>query len=288
MIHILNYTPGAGGSRQLAGYLETRDAALKCCIVKKSMNKRELNLSHPLVNLPGFLGFSPSSHCLERIRGLEDWGGFGAFITDPLSWRSRSLADDSGLQEADGQVIIHTGFPNRGFRAALKVLESKWARSPLPIIPSLMEADLQLSLEMVRELETRENIAAVNLMPPIDDLSEIQAWLAALPDFGAELPLIFSLSADLILIWGKIFQSAGVTAFLPAATRGTLQRQGKPFSGRLYGAPQYSAARRLAWDCSRRGIALIAAGGVDSREKVEELAEEHPLAIAIDLPLWRG
>lgn len=252
------------------------------------MNKRELNLSHPLVNIPGFLGFSPSPYCLETIRGLDDWGGFGAFITDPLSWRSRSLAENSGLLEADGQVMIHTGFPNRGFRAALKVLERKWARSPLPIIPSLMEADLQLSLDMVRELETRENIAAVNLMPPIDDLSEIQAWLAALPAFGAELPLIFSLSADLILIWGKVFQSAGVSAFLPTPARGMLQRQARPFSGRLYGAPHYPAARRLARECARRGIPLIAAGGVDSPEKAAELAEDNPLAIAIDLPLWRG
>jgi len=252
------------------------------------MNKQELSFARPLVNLPGFLGFSPSLRGLETIRGLDHWGGFGAFITDPLSWHPRSLAADSGLLEADGQVMIHTGFPNRGFRSALKVLEGKWARSPLPVIPSLMEAELDLALEMVRGLETLENIAAVNLMPPIDDLAEIQAWLGALPAFGAELPLIFCLPADLILIWGKSFHLAGVSALMPAPPRGTIQHQGRPFSGRLYGAPQYPASRRLAWECARRGIPLIAAGGIDSREKVEELAGEHPLAIALDLPLWRG
>lgn len=252
------------------------------------MNKQELNLSNPLVNLPGFLGFSPSARALETIRGFEEWGGFGAFITDPLTWRPRSLAEDSGLRETDGQVIIHTGFPNRGFKSALKVLEGKWARSPLPIIPSLMEADLQSALEMVRGLETLENIAALNLMPPLHNLSEIQAWLAVLPAFGAELPLIFCSPADLILIWGKAFLAAGVSALLPAPARGLIQHQGKPFGGRLYGAPQYPAARRLAQECAQRAIPLIAAGGIDSREKVEELAGEHPLAIALDLPLWRG
>lgn len=250
------------------------------------MSKQELILTRSLVNQPGFLGFSPSQRGLETIREFEDWGGFGAFITDPISWHPRPLAEDSDLLEADGQVIIHTGFPNRGFNSAIRSLEGKWARSPLPIIPSLLETEVDRILEMARRLETFENVAALHLMPPTRDLAELNGFLAVLPQFGAELPLILSLPGDLILLWGKTFISAGVAAFLPSPPRVTIERKGYLFSGRSYGPCYFPVSRHLASECAKRSLPLIAAGGIDSHQKVKQLASEHPIALALDLALW--
>jgi len=251
------------------------------------MSKLEFYLSKPLLNAPGFLGFSPNARALEVMEKFNNWGGFGAFVTDPISWRPRSPAANAFYRELDGQVLIHNGWPNRGFRSVTKAVRQKWERAPLPIIPSLLETDPRQAMTMIRELEGVENLAAVNLMPSIGSMVEVNEWLSALPRFNAELPIVFTLPAGLIPFYGKSFTDAGAAAIFPSAPRGSIDRDGGFVSARMYGSANFPAAYALARECSLAGIPLIAFGGINTAEKVAQLVKVHLICAAIDLPLWQ-
>lgn len=251
------------------------------------MSKQEFYLSKPLLNAPGFLGFAPNPRTLEVMTRFEPWGGFGAFVTDPISWRPRSAALDAFLVEQDGQVILRNGWPNRGFRSVVKAIAHKWEHAPLPIIPSILEIDPLQALVMIRELEGVENLAAVNLMPHLTTITDVNAWLGAIPRFNAELPIMITLPVGLISFYGGTFVAAGIAAIAPTAPHGSIERDGKLTSGRLYGPVHFPAALALARECAVSNIPLVAAGGVDTEEKLRQLREEGVVATFIDMPLWQ-
>lgn len=251
------------------------------------MAKQDLYLAKPLLNAPGFLGFSPNPRGIEAIARFDGWGGCGAFVTDPISWRARSPAENAVYTEVDGQVFLHTGHPNRGFRSVIKAVAPKWARSPLPIIPSIWEPNPDQVFVMLRELEQMDNLAAVNLMPPMQNIPDMQVWLSAFPRLIAEIPIILTLPTGLIPFYGNAFANAGASAILPAAPRGLITLDGQFVSGRLYGPTHFPGALSLARTCSLAGIPLIASGGINTQDKFNQAIAEGVVAGAIDILLWQ-
>src|SRR5215510_6411956 len=119
--------------------------------------KRDLYFSKPMMNAAGTLGFAPDP------RAGVDLAAFGAFVTNPLSLRPRRPAAKPELLEYPGGFLLHTGLPNPGFQAGLKRYSAKWSRSDLPIIVHLMADRPEETQNMVRMLETQENVMAVEL-----------------------------------------------------------------------------------------------------------------------------
>ncbi|HEY3344724.1 MAG TPA: hypothetical protein VGJ97_07340, partial [Anaerolineaceae bacterium] len=91
-----------------------------------------LPLRSPILNAAGTLGFAPNP------RGSVDLACLGAFVTNPISLKPRHPAAARCLLPFPGGFLLHSGFPNPGFRKAVDQYAGRWAKSPLPVIVHLM------------------------------------------------------------------------------------------------------------------------------------------------------
>ena len=90
--------------------------------------KRDLYFSKPIMNAAGSLGFAPDA------RNGIDFASFGAFVTNPISLRSRLPAAQPALIEFPGGFLTHSGLPNPGLPSVLKKHSARWNRADIPVI----------------------------------------------------------------------------------------------------------------------------------------------------------
>lgn len=245
------------------------------------MLKQDLTFRHPLMNAAGTLGFSPD------LRAAVPWENFGAFVTNPLSLRPRTAAAQPALVEYPGGFLLHTGLPNPGFNAALKRYASHWKDSPIPIIVHLMADRPDETKQMLQTLEGMENIAAVELgFAPLlaDDLILIILEMCI-----GELPLVFSLPSEQVLILGPRLVQEGAAAISMAAPRGALTiHGGELIEGRLFGPSLFPQSLKIVHSVAKLGLPVIGSGGVYSKEHADTMLSVGALAVQMDSVLWRG
>jgi dihydroorotate dehydrogenase (NAD+) catalytic subunit len=243
--------------------------------------KRDLYFSKPLMNAAGSLGFTPDA------RAGVPLDAFGAFVTNPISLRARVPAARPEVIEYSGGFLLHTGLPNPGFQAALKKYAPRWGKSELPIILHLMADRPEETQRMVRLLETKENVMAVEL--GFAPLLANDILLLTLEMCLGELPLIFSLPLEQVLSLGPRLVQEGAQAISIAAPRGALPLPASPSSlitGRLYGPSLFPRALETVYSAARLGLPIIGAGGVWSKETVDAMLSAGALAVQVDAALW--
>ncbi len=245
------------------------------------MNKQGLDFRSPYLNAAGTLGFAPDA------RLPLNWAGLGAFVTNPISLRSRRPAAEPALVNYPGGFLLHTGLPNPGFEKVIRKYASRWARSELPIIVHLMSDRPEEAARMVRSLEGMENVAAVEL--GFAPLLSPDILLVAVEMCQGELPLIVNLPPDQLLpIGGKLMQ-AGAAAISMAPPRGALAaNSGSLVTGRLFGPALFAQSMLAVREAARVQIPLIGGGGVYSKENARMMLDAGVLAVQIDCILWRG
>lgn len=239
-----------------------------------------LDLRTPWMNAAGSLGFAPNP------RGDVSLQDFGAFVTNPISLRPRKAARPPRLLPFPGGVLVHTGHPNPGMRAALKSYTAAWARAPLPIIVHLLSAEPKQMRVAMPRLEELENVLAIELGLDIDiSLNEAKDLVHIT---AGELPLIIQLPLDRALELSPALMEAGASAVSLGPPRGSLPGlDGKLVSGRLYGPallPQTSAALR---QLVANDIPTIAAGGIATKADGETLLAAGAIAVQMDIALWK-
>lgn len=239
-----------------------------------------LDLHTPWMNAAGSLGFTPNP------RGDVSLGEFGAFVTNPISLRPRKAAQPPRLLEFPGGILVHTGHPNPGLRAALKSYAAAWARSPLPIILHLLSAEPKQLRAAMPRLEELENVLAIELGLDIEigpseakDLVHIAA---------GELPLIVQVALDRALELSSALIEAGATAISLRAGRSSLPGpDGKLVSGRLYGPALFPQTLAAVKQLIADGIPVIAAGGIAAKADGEALLAAGAIAVQMDIALWK-
>jgi dihydroorotate dehydrogenase len=239
--------------------------------------KRDLYFRKPLMNAAGSLGFAPDS------RAGISLASFGAFVTNPISLRQRLPAAQPTLITYPGGFVLHTGLPNPGLNGVLKKYSAKWSRSDLPIIVHLMADRPEETQQMVRSLETHENVMAAELgFAPLlaDDII-----LLTLEMCLGELPLIFSLYAEQVLRLGPRLIQEGAQANSIAAPRGALMTD-HLITGRLYGPSLFPQTLETVDNAAKLGLPIIGSGGVWSNENVDALLSVGALAVQVDVALW--
>jgi dihydroorotate dehydrogenase len=245
------------------------------------MFKRDLYFSKPMMNAAGMLGYAPN------FRDSLPWGDFGVFVTNPLSLRPRLPAVKPDLINYQGGLLLHTGLPNPGFKAALKKYATQWARTDLPVMVHLMADRPEETVTMVRALESLENIAAVELgfAPQLADDILVLAVEMCL----GELPLVVNLPAEQVLSLGPRVVNAGAAAVSLAAPRGALPGDdGKLVTGRLYGPSLFPKSLETVHSAARLGLPIIAAGGLYSTENSSAMLMAGALAFQLDTVLWKS
>lgn len=265
------------------------------------MSKRDLFLSKPLMNAAGSLGLSPDE------RKLAPWDAFGAFVTNPLSFRPRKPAVQPATVDFPGGFLLHSGLPNPGLEAALKKHAARWQRSRLPIIVHLIADRPEQTSVMVRRLESLEGIVAAELgfAPQLADDIILIAVEASL----GEMPLIACLPFDQVLRIGPRLVGMGVAAISLAPPRGLMPRQPASaalesfimeideeksrtqldwVAGRLFGPALFAQSLLVVRSAVRAGMPIIGGCGVYSPADARTMQAAGAFAVQVETTLWRG
>ena len=259
------------------------------------MFKQDLTFSTPYMNAAGTLGFAPDT------RAPVPWESFGAFVTNPLSLRTRKPTANPALIEYPGGFLLHTGLPNPGLPAAIKKYARRWADSRLPIIVNLMADRPDETMRMVQSLEGRENVAAVELgfAPQLAD----DILLLTVEMCQGELPLIVNLPVEQVLSLGPRAVQEGAAAISLAAPRGMLPNasfsplpfggdgpgvRGNIVTGRLNGPALFPQALLTVRNAVQANLAVIGGGGVGSKQNADAMLSVGALAVQVDASLWKG
>ncbi len=245
--------------------------------------KRDLYFSKPLMNAAGTLGFSPDLRDIENLGGLKN---FGAFVTNPVSFRPRLPASTPQVIPYSGGVLMHTGLPNAGISAVIKKHSAKWNRADIPIIVHLMADRPEETQQMTRALENIENVMAVELgFAPLlsDDIILLNLEMCL-----GEIPLIFSLPAEQVLTLGAKLIQRGADAVSIANPRGALMNGETLITGRLHGPANFPRALEIVHTASRIHIPIIGAGGVWSEQDAADMISAGAMAVQMDIGLWKS
>jgi dihydroorotate dehydrogenase (NAD+) catalytic subunit len=251
------------------------------------MPKSDLYLSTPFLNAAGTLGFSPDPKTPLDITQL------GAFVTNPVSLAPRKPAKGDRYLPFPGGFLLHTGYPNPGFKTIIRKHARRWARSPVPVIVHLLAQEPTGLRRMVERLEGIEAVMGVEigLRPGIDPDLVHEMGMAAVGELASIIRLPFD-SVSGVNVNAKLLDTViatGASAVSLAPPRGTLVgADGSLVSGRLFGPglfPQTLAAVKIL---AEMDIPTIGGGGVYSRAEVETLLAAGAVAVQLDAVLWRG
>lgn len=241
----------------------------------------EVGIQSGWINAAGMLGFSPPTVWPLPLPPV-------AFVTDPISYKPRSPAGDRACVLYSGGMIIHTGWPNPGFRKVLQLYSKRWARSNVPVWVHLL-ADHPYDMDrMVRRLEETEGVAGVEIsLPPAarenDRLELIEAALG-------ELPLILCVPLDQVNMgWVTRAVDLGLSAVSVSAPRGVLPlADNSTIHGRCYG-PGLLPLALNAMTCLRDlEVPFIAGCGIYDWAAYELMLKAGAAAVKLDTVLWRG
>jgi dihydroorotate dehydrogenase (NAD+) catalytic subunit len=245
------------------------------------MSKYDLTFSQPYMNAAGTLGFAPEKG------GPLDLAQLGAFVTNPVSLGPRTPAQGRRFAAYPGGFMLHTGYPNPGFKAVLRRCAARWAHAPLPVIVHLLSQAGDDLPGMLRQLEGVEGVLAVELgLPPNGRREDACAMLDALQ---GELPLIARAPLEQAVEFAPSLVEHGAAAVSLGPARGRLPVPGqKTLEGRLYGPSLLPLALEAVQQIDRQGLPVIGAGGVYSMPEAQAMLEAGALAVQFDAVLWSG
>ncbi|MCX6071895.1 MAG: hypothetical protein NTU91_13740 [Chloroflexi bacterium] len=256
-----------------------RDSGSAVPALTLTAGKRDLVMRTPLTNAAGFLG------CDGAARESLDFTALGAYITPPLSLQPRSPSHGPRVLTFPGGFLLHTGHPNRGLRAAIRQDRRHWADMPCPVIAHLLLRTSGEASEMVRWIESVEEVSALEL-----GLGEVDAAQAAalVTACAGELPLIAHLPLGTVTAVFEAAAGAGAHAVSIGAPRGALPgRDDAPVRGRLFGPAIFPLAlQAVAALKERLQVPILASGGVYRGEQATALLRAGASAVQLDGVLW--
>jgi dihydroorotate dehydrogenase len=245
------------------------------------MPKYDLFIQPPYMNAAGSLGFAPNPH------GPVDLSRLGAFVTNPVSLKARTVARGRRFASFPGGFLLHTGYPNPGMSAAIRRYASRWARSDLPVIVHLLVQHVSDLPGMIGRLETLEGVVGVELgLPPEVERGELQAYVQTA---SGELPVIVRLPFETALNLASAALEAGAAAVSLSPPRGLVIGEADDLSrGRLYGPGLLPQSLGLVQALAQLGIPMIGSGGIYNERQAADMLDLGALAVQLDACLWRG
>jgi dihydroorotate dehydrogenase len=246
-----------------------------------SSGKRDLILDPPIMNSAGILGFAPDPKL------PFDFTVLGAFITHPLSAKHRSPAHPTFQRAFPGGVLLHTGLPNPGLRAALRNYKKLWDAHSKPMIAHILGDNLGELESMVEALESIQHpIQALEI--GLEDTSPKDATVILTTLQMSQLPLLTRVppSTDRDVIHAAI--EVGVNAIVMGPPRGSIKDDtNRTISGRYYGLGILPIAlQRLELWVKWFEIPIILGCGLFSAEDVRLAFALGAMGVQLDTALW--
>ena len=243
--------------------------------------KYDLPLATPVLNSAGSLGFAPDQ------RSMLDLSQLGALITNPISMRARVPTSGSRLLTFSGGYLLHTGYPNPGFKKVIRSYASRWARAPLPVWVHLLAENPDEVAAMVKHLESIEGVGSIELgIPPTSDEQFAHELVTAAI---GELPIVVRLPLEQSAFLALALKELPIAAFSLGPPYGTLPNPDRTLvRGRLYGPAVFPLALKALQEVTIFGLPVIAAGGILTNNQVETMLLAGALAVQLDAILWCG
>lgn len=233
------------------------------------------------MNAAGTLGFIPPT----LPQGLQPPI---AFVTNPISEHHRLPAGNRTMVPFPGGLLVHTGWPNPGFRQTIKQFSSFWARTRIPVWVHLLPETVNGAKWMIRQLEDMEGVQAVEISFPEGEIDNgipglIEATLG-------ELPIILNLTvSQLRESWVSAGIKSGLHAVSLGAPRGKLPDGfGGWVTGRLYGPAVIPFHTKAIEIMKQWGLPVIYSGGIIDLAQIEAARSLGAAAVQLDTILWRN
>jgi dihydroorotate dehydrogenase (NAD+) catalytic subunit len=240
-------------------------------------HKTGLTLNSPLI-AGGLFGFA------DEYADLVDFSKFGAFITNPITFRPRTPAEGQRVAQFPGGMLIHTGLPNPGLSAAIRDYERKWAKLGCPVILHLAATTPEETLAAVEKLEGVDSVAGIEIGFRDDEaLADVELMVRAAVQ-RCRQPLIVSLPFARATAFARLAEKVGAQAITVAAPpRGTVRVGDQWLAGRLYGPALLPQSLQLVREIrSQTALPLIGAGGVETKEGVEAMLAAGAVGVQVD------
>lgn len=253
-------------------------------------HKRGLTLRGPVLNASGTLGFA------VEAEGVVDFETLGGFVTNPITFESRGPAGAPNAGGVEGGVVLHTGLPNLGVKAALRRYAPDWERVFGRLgVPVIVHLAATRPLEVKRAVELIERVDVVSgLELGLRDDTGPSEMTQVIHAARGHLPFVVRLPLERAVEYASIAVRAGADALCigaPQRWRSTGQPvEGRPRSGRLYtpAAREPMLAAVAAVAALGLDVPLIAAGGILTAADVAAALAAGAVAAQADLALWRA
>lgn len=233
------------------------------------------------MNAAGTLGFNPPA----LPKGTQPPV---AFVTNPISEHRRTPAGNRTVIPFPGGILVHTGWPNPGFRRVLNQYSSLWARARTPVWAHVLPETADGTQRMIRQLEDLEGVQAVEISFPeetagIDTTGLIESALG-------ELPVILNVTlGQLHEPWVSTGIKAGIRAISLGAPRGKLpDGQGGWVVGRLYGPAVFPFNLKALETMLQWSLPVIYSGGITDPSQIDAVRLLGAAVVQLDTPLWRN
>lgn len=246
-------------------------------------DKHSLAIDAPVMNAAGILGYG------DEYAGLIDLDKLGAFVTNPITWQSRSPANGTRVVPLAGGALVHTGLPGAGLHKVCMAWRNTWDRLGIPVLVHVIAKTTDDARACLERLENEHAVAGVEFGLSDDDTPEAAAALIKAAADRAEKPLIARLPFGASVEYAQRMVDAGaggVTVCAPP--RGTARDgAGRWVGGRVYGASIHPLVLRQVGQMTRAlEVPVIAAGGIDEPRRAREYLDAGAAAVQFDAIAW--
>jgi dihydroorotate dehydrogenase (NAD+) catalytic subunit len=267
-------------------------------------HKRGLSLAHPVMNASGLLGFA------SEYRGLVDFTRLGAFVTNALTGRPRTPAHPPNATPLANGVLIHTGLPNPGVRAAIREYDREWQRLGPPVIVHLAATTPEDVQRSVEHLDRAEGVSGVELGlrddVSVEEMEHVIRAALGGPPLVVRLPLLRAADlceaaaragADALTVGAPLRASASPPGLFSGSRtlqpgEGESQDDGdrEKSKGRFYGPESLpialEAVRTVVGVMQASPLPVVGAGGIFSVEDARAMLAAGAVAVQVDAAVW--
>ncbi len=251
-------------------------------------HKHGLVVSSPVLLAGGVLGAGDS-----LPPGL-DATSLGAIVIGPLTERSRAGSATPRLAEFPGGFVLDAGGQNRGVDATLRHSQRMWPGLGCPIIIQLADHQPQALTASARRLAADPSIHGFELLLPINADNEVARGLVKTLVRASDLPVWVKLPLEAAPQLASSSVECGAVGLVVAQPPvGTVRRNATDGSvhwvtGSVFSAAVFPLVLRALRIVERMALpaALIAAGGLNNAEQVDQALAAGAQAVQIDSLVW--